>query len=148
MNTHHDAVAGQGPLIRIAINLPAAALHQLRAQRQPLPPPVEVLALVDTGADVTVVDPDVVARLVLSGLLPGQMLYVNAPALGPPVPVFEYIVSLSLPVGVARPLRFGSLVVVERSIGALGYQALLGRDVLASCGFFYDGPGQRFTLAY
>ena len=45
-------------------------------------------------------------------------------------------------------MLFKALPVYERALGAIGYQALLGRDVLASCGFFYDGPGKRFTLAY
>lgn len=62
--------------------------------------------------------------------------------------MFEYFVSLEFPVGVPRPLKFDSIAVVERALGAPAYQALLGRDVLASCGFWYDGPGGRFTLAF
>ena len=81
------------------------------------------------------------------GLAVSRWLHVNAPGLGPLSAVPEYAVSMSLPVGAANPLLFKALPVYERALGALGYQALLGRDVLAPCGFFYDGPGKRFTLA-
>ena len=29
-----------------------------------------------------------------------------------------------------------------------GYDALIGRDVLAKCTFTYNGPANSFTLAY
>jgi hypothetical protein len=40
------------------------------------------------------------------------------------------------------------LSVLDLQLGPLGYQALIGRDVLAACRFSYDGPGNRFRLAY
>ena len=38
--------------------------------------------------------------------------------------------------------------VLELPLGALGYQALLNRDVLDRCLRVRDGPGLRFTLGY
>jgi hypothetical protein len=38
--------------------------------------------------------------------------------------------------------------VVEQPLGVLGYQAVLGRDVLAGCLVVYDGPAGACTLAY
>jgi hypothetical protein len=38
--------------------------------------------------------------------------------------------------------------VLEQPLGQLGYQLLIGRDVLAACLFIHDGPASRFTLAY
>jgi hypothetical protein len=40
------------------------------------------------------------------------------------------------------------LSVLELDLAALGYQALLGRDVLAQCRFVYDGPKGSFQLRY
>jgi hypothetical protein len=40
------------------------------------------------------------------------------------------------------------LTVLEVSLAALGYQVLIGRDVLARCRFLFNGPAGRFTLAY
>ena len=148
MNTFQDAIDLDGPVVRVAINMPAAFLMQMRRQAQPIPPAVEVMALIDTGADVSVFDPSVFVPLQPYGLVAGQALYVNAPGLGPITPVFEYFVSLEFPVGPPNPVKFEMIAVVERALGAMGYQALLGRDVLAACGFWYDGPGGRFTLAF
>lgn len=148
MNTFQDAVGADGPIVRVAVNMPASFLMQMRTQARPVPPAVEGMALIDTGADLSVFDPSVFVPLQPYGLVVGQAHYVNAPGLGPVTPVFEYFVSLEVPVGVPRPLKIGSIAVVERALGTLSYQALLGRDVLASCGFFYDGPGSRFTLAF
>jgi hypothetical protein len=40
------------------------------------------------------------------------------------------------------------LTVLEIPLVALGYQVLIGRDVLARCRFLYNGTSNRFTLAY
>ena len=40
------------------------------------------------------------------------------------------------------------LLVVEVPLAVLGYQALVGRDVLGRCRFLYDGPSGRFKLTY
>ena len=67
-----------------------------------MPPAVEVMALIDTGADGSVFDPSVFVPLQPYGLVAGQALYVNAPGLGPVTPVFEYFVSLEFPANVPR----------------------------------------------
>jgi hypothetical protein len=40
------------------------------------------------------------------------------------------------------------LLVVELALAGLGYQVLIGRDVLAMSRFVYDGRGNRFSLDY
>ena len=148
MNTYADAVSADGPLVKAAINLTTSTLFSFRRASRPVPPAVELLALIDTGADVSVVDPSGLASLRALGLTVSRWLHLNAPGLGPLSAVPEYAVGMSLPVGAASPVLFKAIPVYERALGVSGYQALLGRDVLASCGFFYDGPGGRFTLAY
>jgi hypothetical protein len=48
----------------------------------------------------------------------------------------------------AEDLRITNLVVVELPLLGLGYQALIGRDVLSQCRLLYDGPADRFELSY
>jgi hypothetical protein len=45
-------------------------------------------------------------------------------------------------------LVIGDLLVLEVPLTVLGYQALVGRDVLARCRFLSHGPGGRFRLTY
>jgi hypothetical protein len=41
-----------------------------------------------------------------------------------------------------------NLLVLEVPLAGLGYQTLLGRDVLDHCDFLYAGRRQRFSLTY
>jgi hypothetical protein len=53
------------------------------------------------------------------------------------------------PSGVPRQnLVFPDLNVLELPLNTIGYQAIIGRDVLARCLLLYNGPGQRFVMKY
>ena len=65
--------------------------------------------------------------------------------------MIEYHVGLTVAVDPAGPksgLVLRTLAVVERDLGTLGDQALIGRDVLEQCVLMYDGPGRRAVLGY
>ena len=130
----------------------AANVRGLRHTGQAIPQPVSIQALLDQGAAVTCVDPTVLAPLVSLGLKWSRLVLVNAPsAAGGRAGAFEYLVTLTVvhPSGNVRAhLVLGAQAVLELPLGALGYQALLGRDLLDHCLLVRDGPGQRFTLAY
>lgn len=48
----------------------------------------------------------------------------------------------------AKNLDVQQLIVEELPLAGLGYDAIIGRDVLASCVLVYDGPAGSVTLAY
>ena len=48
----------------------------------------------------------------------------------------------------SKNLVLQNLLVLEVPLAGLGYQTLVGRDVLDRCDFLYGGRRQRFTLAY
>jgi hypothetical protein len=131
VKTHLIVVGTDGLLV--LVGLPFAEVQRLRAAGSPVPPPVAADALIDSGSDVTVLDPAVLAPLVASGLPVRRTVFVNSPALGGVAPLFEYEVGLTVAADPAVP-KFGltirTLPVVERQLGALGYQAPIGRDVL------------------
>jgi hypothetical protein len=61
------------------------------------------------------------------------------------------LVELTLvhPSGYARAnLVSRNLPVLEQPLNQLGYQALIGRDILDRCLLVYDGPGRAFTPGY
>jgi len=45
-------------------------------------------------------------------------------------------------------LVFHNLSALDVSLAPLGYEAILGRDVLAKCRFLYHGLEAMFRLAY
>jgi hypothetical protein len=144
-------VWADGPLVPVEVTLPWANLQALRAAASPVPAPVTIQALIDTGADVTVLDPAVLAPLIAAGLQPSRFVFVNSPAVGGMAPTTEYFVGLTVAPVAGQP-RSGLVLrnhpVVERAVGTLGYQALIGRDVLDQCVLVYDGPGRRVTVAF
>jgi hypothetical protein len=48
----------------------------------------------------------------------------------------------------ALHLVLADLLVIDVPLRHLGYEALIGRDVLDACRFLYHGPRNRFRLAY
>jgi hypothetical protein len=137
-----------GPSVRVRLHLPRADVRELRRLNRPVRPPVDVRALIDTRAECSCV-----RRGVLDppGLAPFGVFPTNAPALGGFAGAFTFGVSLAVlhPSGDGRRnLVVPDIDVTELDLGSLGYDALLGRDVLARCVLTYDGPNSSFTLAY
>jgi hypothetical protein len=143
-----DALSPAGAIVDVQIGWSDPAARTLRASLRPVPPPVEAKALIDTGADSSCVDPAIIQAL---GLPVGGFAMINVPAHGGLTFATQHDASLSIlhTSGDARMnLAMGSVLVVELAIGVLGYQVLLGRDVLAGCRFLFDGPADSFELSY
>lgn len=141
-------IQGDGPLIRVAIGWSAANARRLRAALRPVPPPVETLAILDSGAQATCMDGSVVQTL---GLPLGGFTFANVPAGGGLTLGVQHDASLTIlhPSGNAHlNLLIPDIPVLELPIGTLGYQMLIGRDVLDRCRFVYHGPRGKYRLAY
>lgn len=115
----------------------------------PLPTPVTIQALIDTGASGTCVDPSVLQTL---GLTPSGSVTVNTPSTGNhPHTADQYDVSIFVPGSLATqpPLIVPNLAVVcSELLPSQGFHALIGRDILSVCIFTYNGAAGLFTLAY
>ena len=60
-----------------------------------------------------------------------------------------YDVALLIPNSSFLPFFLDTIPVVQtQPIGQMGYQALIGTDVLRMCYFTFDGRSGLFTLAY
>ena len=85
------------------------------------------------------------------GLPFGGSVLANVPALGGLTAGTLYHASFTVlhPSGnTSANLMIRNVSGLEVDLAALGYEALIGRDILASCRFLYDGPRKRFRLGY
>jgi hypothetical protein len=140
--------ADTGAVVRIEVGLTKADRNRRRRVRQAIPQPVELMALLDTGAQTTCINPATAVRLVLP--LKNARL-TNAPGLSGLRTTLTREVSLTILHPSGDPLLHLVIPVIEVTeldLGSLGYDALIGRDVLAKCVLTYDGPANSFTLSY
>lgn len=140
--------ADDGPMVRVRFHLPPSERRLIRAAGRAVPVPIEVRALIDTGAETTCLDSRVASRL---GLPLADMGMTNAPALGG----WGIDVRVRAEITVVHPsgdpkddLVIDELEITELDLSAVGYDALIGRDLLAFCILTYDGLSGTFTLAY
>jgi hypothetical protein len=151
MRTLTASIGTEGAVLDVQVGLAAADLQLLRNAGCPVPTPMAARALIDTGAEVSCVDVQLLDPLRAVGVAPQRFVFANFPAAGGLTLAPEYAVGLTIvhPSGNPRAaLILRSLPVVEKLLDHLGYQVLLGRDVLMDCLLVYDGPAAVLTLAY
>jgi hypothetical protein len=139
-------IQADGPIVSVALGWSALNVRTLRAALRPIPPPVDAHALLDSGAEVTCIDHSLVHTL---GFPLGGFTLANVPASGGLTLGIQHDVSLTIvhPSGNALlNLVLPDVPVLELSLAPLGYQVLIGRDVLNRCRF--HGPRGRLRLAY
>ncbi len=113
----------------------------------PIPLPVIVRALIDTGASCTCVDSSVITRL---GLAPSGTALMHTPSTaGAAVSCNQFDVAVGLIMD-ANEIHVPALIipVIESSLACQGIQALLGRDILEKGILIYDGRHRSLTLAF
>jgi hypothetical protein len=151
VHTQQGEIGSEGALVELLVGLAAPNIQNLRNAGHPVPTAIPVRAVIDTAADVTCLDPAALAVPIAAGVPPTRFVYANLPAFGGLTFACEYLVSLTIthPSGDPRAnLVLRNHPVIEQPLRQLGYQALIGRDVLGRCLFVYDGPGRVYTLGY
>lgn len=138
-------IGPSGPVLDLEIGVSQAREDALKKAGQPVPPPLRIRGLIDTGASCTCVDPLVLGRLQLT---PTGKVAINTPSTGSvPHTADQYDVSLILMSSYLR-LLFPAKSVVESHLSIQGIDALIGRDILEKCLLVYDGQAATFTLAF
>ena len=146
-------ISATGPLFDAFIRVSKARYDALQASSQPIPQFRQVRALLDTGASASCLDLSVVTAL---GLQPTGSTSIITPSTGnTPHTVDLYDVSILVPApilraeGVTPPLIFNTVAVAGCNLlQAQGFHALIGRDILAVCMFYYNGPGNMIIVSY
>jgi hypothetical protein len=148
MHVFHDSFGTDGCVVRVRIGLTDDEVHSRRMAKQPIPQPILLDAILDTGADLSCVDPAALRPFALptSGLMPTY-----SPGLGGLALSSQYTVNFAIldPSGAAgTELILADWIVTELDLSLLGHQALIGRDVLSRCVFTFNGPANTFSLTY
>lgn len=133
-------------MITVIIGVSEPKRAALAAANLPVPAPVTLTLLIDTGASGTALDPTALAPL---NLTPSGVIAMQTPSTGVTQHLCnQYDVSLIIPAMKGAPFLIGALPIVEASLKPQGIDGLLGRDVLQQCVLFYNSPQGGYTLAY
>jgi hypothetical protein len=138
-------IESQGPFVDATAMATSQHVARLKAAGRPVPAPVTVRTLVDTGASGCVLDFGIIARL---GLIQTGRTKVHTSTTGPGYEERDqYDVSLflgSLPGQVAS----FAVGVVGADLASEGFVAILGWDILFKCILTCNGPSKCFKLKY
>lgn len=133
-----------GPLVDITINLSEELTAERRAAGLPMMKPYLCVALVDTGAKMSLIGPEAVAAL---GLETVGTIDLSTPTTDrEPKPCRAFAARFTLTLGARSTTK--ALTVVEADLFDVGVGAILGRDFLEGCLLLYNGPTGEFTLAF
>lgn len=130
---------GDGPVVELRVAIGSAVENALRAANTPIPLPVGVPAMIDTGATKSVIRQGIAAQL---GLNPVGVTYISTPS-STNVLCPEYLVRLVFPTNV---LYEGT--VIEAPLQGQHIQCLIGRDILSHAVFVYIGYRNLFSLSF
>jgi len=142
-------LVADGAVVDILVGLCAPDVQRLRTALQPIPQPVAMRAVLDTGSLFTCVDSQAFTALGLSPT--GTIRILTASTGAAAVDRDQYDVSLTIVHPGGNPawnLEIGSWTTTDSPLQPTGIPALIGIDLLARCRFIYDGRGGMFTLEY
>lgn len=129
-----------GPKVQGLFSLHPVDEQALDKSNEPVPDRVPGLALLDTGASVTVVDHKIAERLHLS---PRGTRRLSVPNATTEQPTF----SLAFTIVAPAPFTLTTLRAPSSDLAGLGVDLLIGRDILSQCLLIMNGPDGSFTLS-
>jgi hypothetical protein len=128
---------------------PAGSLSPVQAgQGAPLSNAIRARALIDPGATLTAIDPQIRRALHVN---PFRAISVTVPGSTARLRFLSFKVDLAVPHPATQfhqALIVPALQVVVLPLAHTGSEVLIGCDILRRCQFFYDGPGNYFRLNY
>jgi gag-polyprotein putative aspartyl protease len=133
LNQSRADLRQNGPKIRIAVGHPRADIEVAKREGKTLHPPQTVIAVIDTGASVSLIRPEVAATCGLRKTGPATVSVV-----GTTIEAAEHSASISF---VDHELKgFDSLRVISSPLPRQeGVACLIGRDILERWRLYYDG---------
>lgn len=135
------------PLVKAGVMVSHARRDALTKAGEATPEPQIIIALIDTGASLSAVDPAVLEAL---GLSPTGKADIETPSTqGTPISSDTYDVCVAILAGRKGDSHFISdtVQVTASKLGG-GIQALIGTDILNKCIFTYNGADECYTIAW
>lgn len=133
------ALLQQGPAVPVVLSVAQTIADQLMQRGLPVPAPVPGQAIIDTGASSTCIDDATAQRLQLPVIDVVNMT--SASHASTQQNIYPVLIE------VAGGLRIDVQRAMGANLAAQGLVALIGRDFLQHCTFFYNGPSGLITLA-
>lgn len=128
-----------GPIVELEVSVSQAAEEVLRGRGAAVPAPLKTIALIDTGASVTVIQSGMAKQLGLNAV--GVKL-ISTPS-STNIRCFEYEIMVMFPNNVLV-----AATAIEAPLQGQHIQCLIGRDVLAHGVLVYIGYTNSFTLSF
>jgi hypothetical protein len=139
-------LAATGPIVQVQIEVPTALADSFRRSNQPIPNPVEGMALIDTGATITAIH-----AAILLGLGINPMGIANVGTAGGPQKQSTYPAKFSFP-GTLLPMFelqvIGCDLTGQTVLNQRPLIGLIGRDVLSNAVLVYNGSCGMFSLSF
>ena len=137
-SSNRPDLQANGPIVPVLIAVSEAAELSMREAGQPIPAPIQINALFDTGASGSAIKAGEIAPL---GLQPMGIRNINTPS-SINVPCPEYAVRVILPNSIVL-----AVTVIETPLEGQNIEGLLGRDVIAQAVFIYIGYTGTFSFS-
>ena len=138
-----------GPFIDVKVMATHFRVTTLKNMGASYPAPIEIRALIDTGASGSVLDPVIVSRLGLT--LVGQ-ISVHTPTTGSEYETRNQFDASILIIDTTLPPNQGTesftVGVIESALASEGFLAIIGWDILKKCILTCDGPAGKFRLEF
>ena len=130
---------GEGPAVEVQFLIPRQIEDQYRKANKPIPAPISIKALIDTGATNCVVRQDIPNAL---GLQPIDIIGINTPSTKNHR-AYRYFIRMVIPsANITYEGLFTALPLDGQNISSL-----IGRDLLAFGIMIYTGNANQFTLS-
>jgi hypothetical protein len=140
-------IGPNGPIIEVRLWVRREDAANFAAAGLPVPRPFSVPGLVDTGAQVTAIQQSLAEWMGVSvaGVLEARSSVLGNEARTAPV----YRIQMTFgPLEAPAPPKWRTIDAVGVHVVSPGATVLIGRDLLATCRFTYDGRKRRLMISY
>ena len=138
-------IGSDGAVIDVCVAIGRPWQQQLARLGTPVPQPMTIRALIDTGSDLSAVHPQILHQM---GVNRAGSVQIRRPGSGSGyrlAALFEVQFSIG---GIVPGVPWIATRAAGVAPSSPSVLALIGRDILKHCTLFYNGPRDELTLSY